>query len=200
MKTAYFICDFETTGLDPSRDYPIEVGLVICSETFALLDTYSSLILWPAFTELTDWPSEWREAATVHRISLSDLKECSRPVEMVRRDIAALVSRFRAETAILVSDNIQFDYALMRRLMGPEFPFHYHGYDTQLVKILLSMVGIRAPNPTKKQHRALADALHLYIQIRQVMVALELATAPEIKAVNMGPCNAISRERKKLRR
>jgi len=188
MKTAYFICDFETTGLDPSRDYPIEVGLVICSETFALLDTYSSLILWPAFTEL------------VHRISLSDLKECSRPVDMVRRDIAALVSRFRAETAILVSDNIQFDYALMRRLMGPEFPFHYHGYDTQLVKSLLSMAGIRAPNPTKKQHRALADALHLYIQIRQMVVALELATAPEIKAVNMGPCNAISRERKKLRR
>ena len=68
---------------------------------------------------------------------------------------------------VLVSDNVQFEWAFTRRLVElakQPWPFHYCGWDTSL---LLEASGVGDPKPA---HRALADAGLLH---RAIVRALE---------------------------
>lgn len=40
----FFVIDYETTGLDPTKDDPIEVGIIVTDERFNAIDSFSSLI------------------------------------------------------------------------------------------------------------------------------------------------------------
>lgn len=169
----FCICDFETTGVNPDEDYPIEVGLIVCDHRFVIVDTYTSII---ANRELIAhvngdvWPDDMVDAYNVHQIPFLLVTSGKHPLEVVE-DIHGLLQRARNQRTvkrkILVSDNAQFEYRFMRRLfgdVGAHFPFHYCAWDTSL---LLDGSGVGDPRP---DHRALADCALLY---RSLVMAFE---------------------------
>ena len=169
----FCICDFETTGVNPDEDYPIEVGLIVCDHRFVIFDTYTSIIAHrDLIAHVNDdvWPDDMVDAYNVHQIPFLLVASGKHPSEIVE-DIQTLIMRYRArhnaKRLILVSDNAQFEYRFMRRLycdVGAYFPFHYCAWDTSL---LLEGSGVGDPKP---DHRALADCALLY---RSLIVAFE---------------------------
>lgn len=43
-QTRFVSIDFETTGLDTTKDEPIQVGVVIADANFCIVDVYTQLI------------------------------------------------------------------------------------------------------------------------------------------------------------
>jgi oligoribonuclease (3'-5' exoribonuclease) len=169
-KNVYFIVDFETTGVDPDTDYPIEVGIVVADGYMNIKKFYSSLILVPD-TCLQDsespdsktWEEDYLGAFNVHKISPQEIQKKGKPIEVVVQEILNLAKQYTVEKKkpILISDNIQFEYRFMINMfskvdMKKEFPFHYCGWDSSL---LLEPTGIGDPVAA---HRALPDAMLLY--------------------------------------
>ncbi len=164
-KNVYFIVDFETTGVDPDTDYPIEVGIVVVDGYFNIKKFYSALIKVPE-TYLQDsetWKEDYMGAFNVHKITPKELQQKGKPIEVVAKEILNLAHQFTTENRkpILFSDNIQFEFRFMADIFAEadikkEFPFHYCGWDSSS---LLESTGIGDPVPV---HRALQDATLLY--------------------------------------
>lgn len=115
-KNVYAICDFETTGLDPVKDHPIEVALLFCDHELTVLRAYESLIWCPqeVFT---------MEAFAVHKILPRKL--LTAPIKSkVAGSIATVCEDFK-QRIVLVSDNAQFEHGFMKQLFPVVWPFHY---------------------------------------------------------------------------
>ena len=166
----YFIVDFETTGVDPDTDYPIEIGIVVADGYMNIKKFYSSLIQVPD-TYLQDsespdsktWKGDYLGAFNVHKITPQEIQKKGKPIETVVQEVLDLAKQYTVEKKkpILISDNIQFEYRFMINMfskvdMKKDFPFHYCGWDSSL---LLEGTGIGDP---VSAHRALPDAMLLY--------------------------------------
>lgn len=170
-KNVYFILDFETTGVDPDNDYPIEVGIVITDGYFFIKKFYTSLIkVRDLYLDGNKWKEDYMGAFKVHKIEPSELEQKGKPIDVVAKEILTLAQQYTVENRkpILLSDNIQFEYRFMKNLfaeanMSKDFPFHYCGWDSS---ILLESTGIGDPKPV---HRALQDAMLIYTSVLRAL-------------------------------
>lgn len=155
----FFVTDFETTGIDTAKDDPIEVGIIVCNTDFAVVATYQSII-----RDGSDGRSLCDDlpAYRVHGITPDERSSKGRVAADVADDVRQLAKQFTVggRKPVLVSDNIQFEWQFMQRLVHVTDHFHYCGWDTSL---LLEASGVGDPYPVP--HRALADAGLLHAAI-----------------------------------
>lgn len=172
--TTFCICDFETTGVDPEKDFPIEIGCIFTDSNFIVKNTMQSLIRFPEVVDkITDgdyvrWPAEWTPAFDVHKIDAYKIRGGFTP-ESIAADLIEIVNEIKVDKTskcIILSDNAQFEYRFMEKIFkhtGKKFPFHYCAWDTSL---LLEASGVKDPIPV---HRAFADASLLHHAVVRAM-------------------------------
>jgi len=158
----FFILDYETTGVDPNTDHPIEVGIIVADGHFRLLETYQAFIEVP--DGIDPWAGDALGAFKVHGIFPEEWQSHSQPRAEVGSNILNLARKhtIKERRPVLVSDNIQFEWAFTKLLIdltGERWPFHYCGWDSSL---MLEATGVGDPKPA---HRALADAGLLHAAI-----------------------------------
>lgn len=111
-KYRYIWLDFETTGLDPKKDEPIQIWIVEIDSNGHILHQYSSLIKPAKKTdELKDivWFITW--------FSISDLEHAPS-----RIDILSEILKFFDETTVVIWHNIQFDLNFLQEYF-PELKY-----------------------------------------------------------------------------
>lgn len=160
--TAFFLCDFETTGVDPDIDQPIEIGGLYLDNKFNILKSYESLIVLPNnWYELNK--TRYQDSFKYHGINYSDLKN-GKIFSAICNDILQIHAEINTYSDItkfiILSDNTQFEYRFMQNIFkgaGMKFPFHYCGWDTSLLLELLDI-----GDPKDVPHRALRDSALIY--------------------------------------
>lgn len=170
------LCDFETNGLDPVKNDPIEVGILFCDSDLNVLTTVESLIRCETFDE-SHFP-----ALRVHGITPMLLQNAPLASDVVREiyegcQLAKEITR--AKKVVLCSDNAHFEHGFMQKLFRvaegdptdfPDcfrWPFHYCTWDTSL---LLEMTGVGDPVPV---HRAMANVGRLHTALVKAKRILE---------------------------
>lgn len=180
-KNFYVFVDFETTGVPAEDHYPIQIGIVYTDNKFQVLETYQSMICWSKligeieavsdFPKFYAWPDQYANAEQYHKISALDYVKASEFEETIPGEIPGTICNaqhriremhsIKDSRFILVSDNIQFEWQLMKKLFKErpnyEWPFHYCGWDTSL---FLNTVG--TGDPKDPPHDALMDASGLH--------------------------------------
>jgi len=175
----YCFIDFETTGVPAEEHYSIQIGMIFTDSKFQVLETFKSFIGWEELIKAVDandlkWGDRFQDAEQYHKISaekyvyecakneysapFSVVSESYRLMRIIREDYGDADSRF-----ILISDNIQFEWQLLRKLYkesSAEWPFHYCGWDTSM---LLCTVG--TGDPENPPHDALLDASGLHLAV-----------------------------------
>lgn len=160
----FFVIDYETTGLDPVKDDPIEVGIIVTDERFNAIDTFNWLIF-PRGSDTPKWGGSELYAYKVHGIHPDEFQNALQPC-VVGEAILKLAKRHtskQGQKPVLVSDNIQFEWAFTKKLIPGDWPFHYCGWDSSL---LLEATGVGDPKPV---HRAFADAGLLHAAILKAL-------------------------------
>ena len=163
----FAICDFETTGVYPDIDYPIEIGLIFTDNNFVIKHTYSSLICFDKLrTDIIKnknmWLPEHEAAYNIHKIPASEVVANGLDPEVLVSIIkdTCLKIKVGKTPVTLLSDNSHFEYDFMRKLFGKEQDmqeyFHYTAWDSN---ILTDISGIGDPIPV---HRALPDCALLH--------------------------------------
>jgi DNA polymerase III epsilon subunit-like protein len=175
MNNIFCITDFETTGTDPLKDYPIEIGCIFTNHKFEILDVYTELLkpeditLWFDVNTL-NWRKEFIGAYNIHKITPAEIinkgitfKEGVFRLVQKINNVRSMINNNKVKP-IIISDCAYFEMAFMNKLFklaGEEnFPFHYCAYDTNLSLCVFSNIG-----DPKTTHRALNDASVLYIQL-----------------------------------
>lgn len=172
-KICFLLCDFETTGVDVSVDYPIELGGLFLDSKLNILNSVDTLIKLPK-----DWIKEnknkrrYEDSFQYHKINIEDL-ELGIDYTQVSLLLSNKLSQLKNqgfEKFILMSDNIQFEFSFMKKIYemaGVHFPFHYCGWDTSL---LLELTDIG--DPKNVPHRAFADVgllyKHLILSVKEI--------------------------------
>jgi DNA polymerase III subunit epsilon len=100
------VFDFETTGLNPQNDYPIELALLI-SDSKDSFTTYSSKIKLPQGVKLPSFITE------LTGLTEEDLQQNGKALEEVKQDILPLID---IERDLFVAHNANFDLGF----------FYYH--------------------------------------------------------------------------
>ncbi len=161
--------DLEMTGLEPSSDRILEVGIVITDFDFKELDTYEAVIFQEAEALNRMKNSDWYEypggkrkkIGTVHDMAskngLLDRVASGKPETEVEADVVKLIRKHFDELAILAGSSIHQDRRFIRQ-WWPEVEklLHYRMLDVTAYKILMQgkyKVDFRKPD----QHRALED-------------------------------------------
>lgn len=141
----YCFVDLETTGLDVSKDWVIEIGTIGTDADLNILFTFESRI-----KPLKKIEKE-TEAFRIHGISSSDL-ELAPGYQKVVAQIQMLFEKYFSDKPVLVSDCLNFEWGFLSKLFaGQPWPFHYCGRD---VGILNDFLGVEF----RLSHSALADA------------------------------------------
>lgn len=167
-KIKYFVCDFETTGVNTAKDYPIEIGGVFLDYKFNIIEVIDQLIYYPEVAEKDFWDRHDWYASTIHKIDFDEYKSNAVPPINIVKEIKKKMDPCDA-WPIIISDNAQFEYNFMQKLFtdaGKSFIFHYSAWDTNL---LLRLSGIGDPIPV---HRAFEDATLLYRNLIRAMEKL----------------------------
>lgn len=197
----YCFIDFETTGVPAEDHWPIQIGMVFTGPDLQVITEFEMFVPWLEVYQRIkrqwigsgQWPEEWADAERFHHITVQEyLDGCHACANMDNRGqipphkvvveriakhiecVANHLSRKQEDLRyILISDNIQFEWQLLRaiydggrrydadsELVGwPEdhWPFHYCGWDTS---VLLEWLG--DGDPENPEHRALSDARGLH--------------------------------------
>jgi DNA polymerase III alpha subunit (gram-positive type) len=174
-KKIFCITDFETTGVDPEKDFPIEVGCIFTDQDFNIIDSLDILLkpyennLW--FTLDAGWKEEYIPAYNIHKITPPEILNRGISFSDAAIQIIKKVSDIKNKIGdanlkpILLSDNAYFEMAFMKKLFKlgnfeDKFPFHYCAYDTNLSLCVFSNI----VDP-KCVHRAMNDVALLYKNI-----------------------------------
>ena len=164
-ETIFAIVDFETSGVNMIKDFPIEIGIVYCDANLKIIEEYSSLILWEFMEKWDDWQPSHYSAFKIHNIPLKDIQKFGKSTPKICNDIW----RFKhfhsfGKNMILISDNPYFEMSMMIKLMKhvngdlSNLPFHYNAYSTNP---LISMNN-KNYDSNEKPHRALDDCKFLH--------------------------------------
>lgn len=161
--------DLEMTGLEPTADRILEVGIVVTDFEFKELDTYEAVIFQKPKTmerlKKADWyeyPGGKRQKiGTVHDMALKngliDKVAAGKEEKDVEAEVAKLIRKHFDELAILAGSSIHQDRRFIRR-WWPEVEklLHYRMLDTTAYKILMQgKYGVDFKKPD--EHRALED-------------------------------------------
>ena len=174
----YVFIDFETTGVPAEAHYPIQVGMIVTDSMFQVVGTYQSMIGWDdLIKEIKEikplqWPEKYKDAEQYHKISVIryNMEGNENPnyvvVHTIQDILNKILQNYHIEDfrIILISDNIQFEWQLLRRMFreadSAPWPFHYCGWDTSL---LLNTVGVG--DPENPPHDALMDASGMHLAV-----------------------------------
>lgn len=161
----FFVTDFETTGL-ADDDQPVEVGIVACDHEMRAVDQLSTVIVPERWCRDATWGRRDLGAFRVHGIHPSEVEESGVQRAVAAAAVVRLAERYGrpGQKPVLVSDNVQFEWGHMDRLLRVvgrtcRDVFHYCGWDTSL---LLEATGVGDPVPV---HRALGDAGRLHAAV-----------------------------------
>ncbi len=166
--------DLETTGLDPSRDFIIEIGAVRLKEG-VIIDEYSTLIN----------PGITIPANVTHITGISNTDVGGKPrVETVLPEFAAFVGN-----APVIAHNVSFDMAVLQRYSILKDNLRLDTYDLAAIVLpnaarynlgtLTSTMGVTL----ERAHRALDDARAaglLYWELWRKILTLPLETLQEV--------------------
>lgn len=174
----YFILDFETTGLAPTNNYPIEIGLIITDSKLTILDKFESLIFWQGLVDkhvivgANSWLEKYVPAFEVHKISFQEeylrcsILNCS--VKNIISNISSMAAKYTINNKnkpVIISDNSIFEFGYLQKMFnfaGDDFfnHFHYSVWDTNL--LLNNCKTAKDPKPV---HRAFDDVALLYKEL-----------------------------------
>lgn len=183
------LCDFETTGLNEEKNFPIEIGFIITDHNFNKLTEYSSLIKWPdsdlyEFIDTNKNKKYFKRghifAKNVHNIDYSEIEEKGKYPTQVLADMLNIFKKFKPKygKVILASDNIVFEWKYMKVLLGADIKieeiFHYAPWDTSMY-LEFTKVG----DPKNIPHRALEDVKVLYEHVLRSKKIIDSALANE---------------------
>jgi len=176
LKRNMFLIDFETTGLNPETDYPIEIGLLVLNRKLKILDTFECLIEWGELIQehenLNNWKENYQGAFKVHNISIQEYKENTSKLfwSTVVQALNGLAHKYKIDNfykPVFVSDNSIFEFQFLKKMYSAfglnifDY-FHFSVYDTSL--LLHNCETARDPISV---HRAMGDVKMLYDELRK---------------------------------
>ncbi|MFA5747647.1 MAG: 3'-5' exonuclease [Candidatus Absconditabacterales bacterium] len=125
-KYKYIGLDFETTGLDPNKDEPIQIGIVEIDHNLQIVDEFQSLI---KPTKKTD---ELKHiVGFITGLSISDLENAPNLDEIENK-----ISKFFDENTVLIGHNIKFDTDFLNKF----FPNLKYGFTIDTFKLSQTFV------------------------------------------------------------
>lgn len=96
----YLFLDFETTGLDVTSDYPIQIALILVDHNFQVLNSYSSYISVP-----NSVLSLKSNVSYMTGIDMETIKSQGQEITTIQTEI----TEFFGDNTIIVGQNINFD-------------------------------------------------------------------------------------------
>jgi len=178
MSNIYAFTDFETTGVNPLVDLPIEIGIIFTDYNFNILTSYEALIrqkkVLVRINGIPKWKPEFREAFEVHNISPEEYIKKAKPPQAVCTEIRMFcqsLSKNPSKEIYIVSDNPYFEQTFIRKLFGQSqtpFPFHYNARGTLMIT---DLAGVRSHAHT---HRGLEDIKGTYMDFIEACKKLNL--------------------------
>lgn len=147
--------DMEMTGLDVTKEVPIEIAAIVTDWTFKGLEEYHAIIRQPA--KYLDAMDDWNKKHHGESGLLAQIPN-GKPPEVVDAEMAALIKKhFGEERAILAGNSIGQDRLFIDRYLPQmKATLHYRMLDVTSFKIVYN--NLYGKKFTKKQaHRAVDD-------------------------------------------
>lgn len=147
--------DMEMTGLDVTKEVPIEVAAIVTSPKLEPIEEYHAVIKQPQ--SYLDAMDDWNQRQHRHT-GLIDLIPGGEDPAAVDRALAAFIKKhFGGERAVLAGNSIGQDRLFIRQYMPlTEAVLHYRMVDVTAWKVIYnSMYDLKFSK--KDQHRALDD-------------------------------------------
>ncbi|AGC43296.1 oligoribonuclease [Myxococcus stipitatus DSM 14675] len=148
--------DFETTGLDPQRNDPIEVACVVTDDRFRELGAFESLIRLDSAAEWDAPALEMHKASGLYELAC----ESEHDLDLVRFRLGVFLEPFFAAGPVNLGGNsVHFDRSFLRFFWPQlELKLHHRHLDVSSIRMLAERVCPGAPQlPGEKPHRAMAD-------------------------------------------
>lgn len=146
--TIYAVIDFETTGLEPTKDYPIQLGWVLVEDNgknVFMLNKPKSVRIKTPLSRSVYHNAAWR----VHGIPYETTAAGYSPEEAFKffsGDVYKAKPQDRLGVPTVAGHNVSFDFAFLKRLNQLAgdyvFPYDYHLMDTATLGMLF--YGVRA--------------------------------------------------------
>ena len=165
-KYRYIGLDFETTGLDFTKDEPIQIGIVEIDPTGKIINEFSSLL------KPTKDINELKTIVWfITGISVDDIANAPTP-----QDILPNIKQFFTENTVLIGHNIKFDLEFLHKFFPnlsyadtiDTFPLSQgviHYQPSYALEVLV---------PGENAHNALQDTKNALILFQKVIERLEL--------------------------
>jgi oligoribonuclease len=152
--------DLEMTGLVPTRDLIIEVGLAVTDFDFNIIDTYESRVKHDKtkLEELFDSNEFYRTDFPNNKNQFLENLDSAKSSELVETEIINLMKRyFGQEPVILAGNSIHADRGFIKEhWLKLDKKLHYRMLDVSSWKIIMnSKFGVEFEK--KSTHRALGD-------------------------------------------
>ncbi|MDD3263239.1 MAG: 3'-5' exonuclease [Candidatus Absconditabacteria bacterium] len=162
----YIGLDFETTGLDFTKDEPIQIGIVEIDPTGKIINEFSSLL------KPTKDLSELKTiVGFITGINIEDIAKAPTP-----QDILPNIKQFFTENTVLIGHNIKFDLAFLHKFF-PDLSYA-ESIDTfplaQGVIHYQPSYALEVLVPGENAHNALQDTRNALILFQKVIERLEL--------------------------
>ncbi len=190
--TLYAVIDFETTGLDPQNDYPIQLG-------WQMVEDNGKEVFMPEGSKAVYIKPDMDEreylntrAYLVHGIPYHALTtqpgSASKSYKSFLADVTKLSIHGRKVVPVIAGHNAFFDFAFLKRLRdlasAENFPFDYHLMDTATLgmffygsKALDSLVRLAGINYNwHKRHdagldvRITAELLMHFLKLKKILL------------------------------
>lgn len=162
----YIGLDFETTGLDFTKDEPIQIGIVEIDHTGKIINEFSSLL------KPTKDLNELKTIVWfITGINVDDLTNAPTP-----KDIIPQIQSFFTENTILIGHNIKFDLEFLQRF----FPTCTYADSIDTFPLAQSLIhyqqsyALEVLVPGENAHNALQDTKNALILFQKVIERLEL--------------------------
>ena len=162
----YIGLDFETTGLDFTKDEPIQIGIVEIDHTGQIINEFSSLL------KPTKDLSELKTIVWfITGINIEDIANAPTP-----QDILPNIKQFFTENTVLIGHNIKFDLAFLHKFF-PDLSYA-ESIDTfplaQGVIHYQPSYALEVLVPGLNAHNALQDTRNALILFQKVIERLKL--------------------------
>lgn len=146
----YLFLDFETTGLDPKKDEPIQIGIVLCDSNLHVIEKYSSYIR-PEVMSISDLKTH------ITRLTWIDFSKLEHAPS--RSEVLQQISHFFTDKTVIIWHNISFDIKFLQWYFS-DLPLSWFSIDTyDLAKVFVHWAWSLA-----------LESLHRYLQTNQIYI------------------------------
>lgn len=178
MSKLFVPLDIETTGLDPNKDFILEIAWVVCDDQLNELTPRRSFIVehGDQWSEVFSRIRENKFVREMHQksgLAGALMGEHSYPLELIEESLKsdlreAQSGRDLSDSNHLLGLSVQFDKSMMQKHMPLVMPLekgsayntlHYRVYDLSSIKLAYEIAGIELPEipANENAHRAADD-------------------------------------------